>query len=222
MFIGNNDVKCTVHITWLYILLCEIRFTHILFLRMRINKDPHVNVQEIAKRLTSLRGSPCDICCCSSFCSSFRAPIDCWFLTKSESSLSPASVKYLAKCSQLRLFAGNNSWKKHREAAPEWNPLSSGGFVHSFPPAQGITFTWNDFNAQNERIFLIKGSQERIGWTRLQLSWVTGVLFVCVVILTMSLLSMPTFRRLAATEPISFSDSHDLKSFTAKHAETPE
>lgn len=33
---------------------------------------------------------------------------------------------------------------------------------------------------------------------------------------------MPTFRRLAATEPMSFSESQDLKSFTAKHAETPE
>lgn len=33
---------------------------------------------------------------------------------------------------------------------------------------------------------------------------------------------MPTFRRLAATELISFSESQDLKSFTAKHAETPE
>ncbi len=33
---------------------------------------------------------------------------------------------------------------------------------------------------------------------------------------------MPTFRRLAATELMSFSESQDLKSFTAKHAETPE
>lgn len=41
-------------------------------------------------------------------------------------------------------------------------------------------------------------------------------------ILTMSLLSMPTFRRLAETELMSFSESQDLKSFTAKHAETPE
>lgn len=38
----------------------------------------------------------------------------------------------------------------------------------------------------------------------------------------MSLLSMPTFRRLAATELMSFSESQDLKSFTAKDAETPE
>lgn len=38
----------------------------------------------------------------------------------------------------------------------------------------------------------------------------------------MSLLSMPTFRRLPATEFMSFSESQDLKSFTAKHAETPE
>lgn len=62
-------------------------------------------------RLTSLRGSPREICSWSSFCSSFRAPIDCWFLAKSESSLSPASVKYLEKCSQLRLLAGNSSWE---------------------------------------------------------------------------------------------------------------
>lgn len=40
--------------------------------------------------------------------------------------------------------------------------------------------------------------------------------------LTISLLSMPTFRRLVATELMSFSESQDLKSFTAKHAETPE
>lgn len=38
----------------------------------------------------------------------------------------------------------------------------------------------------------------------------------------MSLLSMPTFRRLAATELMSFSESQDLKSFTAKLVETPE
>lgn len=62
-------------------------------------------------RLTSLRGSPREICSWSSFCSSFRAPIDCWFLAKSESSFSPASVKYLEKCSQLRLLAGNSSWE---------------------------------------------------------------------------------------------------------------
>ena len=33
---------------------------------------------------------------------------------------------------------------------------------------------------------------------------------------------MPTFRRLGATELMSFSESQDLKSFTAKLAETPE
>ena len=38
---------------------------------------------------------------------------------------------------------------------------------------------------------------------------------------TISLLSMLTFRRLAATALISFSFIHDLKSFTAKAAETP-
>lgn len=38
----------------------------------------------------------------------------------------------------------------------------------------------------------------------------------------MSRLSMPTLRRLVATEPMSFSESQDLKSFTAKLAETPE
>lgn len=64
--------------------------------------------------LTSLRESPRDIWSSISFCSSLRAPIDCWFLAKSESSFSPASSKYLVKCSLLRLFAGNNSWK-------EWN-----------------------------------------------------------------------------------------------------
>lgn len=39
--------------------------------------------------------------------------------------------------------------------------------------------------------------------------------------LTISLLSMPTFRRLPATELMSRSFSQDLKSFTAKAAETP-
>jgi hypothetical protein len=39
---------------------------------------------------------------------------------------------------------------------------------------------------------------------------------------TISLLSMLTFRRLAATALMSFSFIHDLKSFTAKAAETPE
>lgn len=33
---------------------------------------------------------------------------------------------------------------------------------------------------------------------------------------------MPTFLRLAVTEMMSFSESQDLKSFTAKLAETPE
>lgn len=33
---------------------------------------------------------------------------------------------------------------------------------------------------------------------------------------------MPTFLRLAATEPMSFSESQDLKSLTAKHVDTPE
>lgn len=33
---------------------------------------------------------------------------------------------------------------------------------------------------------------------------------------------MPTFRRLPETEFMSFSESQDLKSFTAKQAETPE
>lgn len=86
--------------------------------------NPQINVKVNVKRLTSLRGSPHDICCCSSFCSSFRAPTDCWFLTKSESSLSPASVKYLATCSQLRLFAGNNSWK----SGPQKQTLSETSF----------------------------------------------------------------------------------------------
>lgn len=59
--------------------------------------------------LTSLRVSPRAICSCSSFCSSLRAPMDCWLRAKSESSFSPASVKYLEKCSQLRLLAGKSS-----------------------------------------------------------------------------------------------------------------
>lgn len=39
--------------------------------------------------------------------------------------------------------------------------------------------------------------------------------------LTISLLSMPTLRRLPATELMSFSLIHDLNSLTAKAAETP-
>lgn len=108
---------------------------------MRIMRDPQINVKENVKKLTSLRGSPHDICCCSSFCSSFRAPIDCWFLTKSESSLSPASVKYLAKCSQLRLFAGNNSWKNaHRSRFRVKQAFFTS--LCSFSQAWGVTITW--------------------------------------------------------------------------------
>ena len=59
---------------------------------------------------TSLWGSPRAICSWSSFCSSLRAPIDSWLRAKSASSLRPASVKYLEKCSALRLLAGNSSW----------------------------------------------------------------------------------------------------------------
>ena len=44
---------------------------------------------------------------------------------------------------------------------------------------------------------------------------------ICIGMLTISLLSMPTFRRLPATEPMSRSFSQDLKSFTAKADETP-
>lgn len=40
--------------------------------------------------------------------------------------------------------------------------------------------------------------------------------------LTISLLSMPTLRRLAATELMSFSLIHDLNSLTAKAADTPD
>lgn len=39
---------------------------------------------------------------------------------------------------------------------------------------------------------------------------------------TISLLSMPTLRRLPATELMSFSLIHDLNSLTAKAADTPD
>lgn len=63
----------------------------------------------VLSSLTSFWGSPRDICSWSSFCSSLRAPMDCWLRAKSDSSFSPASVKYLEKCSQLRLLAGKSS-----------------------------------------------------------------------------------------------------------------
>lgn len=44
---------------------------------------------------------------------------------------------------------------------------------------------------------------------------------IFVFLLTISLLSMPTLRRLPATELMSFSLIHDLNSLTAKAAETP-
>lgn len=80
--------------------------------------------------LTSLKESPRDICSCSSFCSSFRAPMDCWFRAKSDSSFSPASVKYFEKCSQLRLLAGKSSYEKRKSCAklhPDTRPLTSEG-----------------------------------------------------------------------------------------------
>lgn len=73
--------------------------------------QPHIDLA-CRQVLTSLNGSPRDICSWSSFCSSFRAPIVCWFRTYSESSFSPASVKYLEKCSTLCLLAGKSSWKQ--------------------------------------------------------------------------------------------------------------
>lgn len=64
----------------------------------------------LTSSLTSFCGSPRAICSWSSFCSSLRAPMDCWLRAKSDSSFSPASVKYLEKCSQLRLLAGKSSY----------------------------------------------------------------------------------------------------------------
>lgn len=61
------------------------------------------------QRPTSFWGSPRAIISWSSFCSSLRAPMDCWLRAKSDSSFSPASVKYFEKCSQLRLLAGKSS-----------------------------------------------------------------------------------------------------------------
>lgn len=110
------------------------------------------------------------------------------------------------------------------EADSEWNKLSSKGFAHSFSQAQGVTMTWrgkqllhktSELSSSND---LKRAQAER--WTILQRCRVRILHLRCC--LTMSLLSMPTFRRLAATEPMSFSESQDLKSFTAKHAETPE
>lgn len=75
--------------------------------------------------LTSLRVSPRAICSCSSFCSSLRAPMDCWLRAKSESSFSPASVKYLEKCSQLRLLAGKSSCLKQNKWIPDSDQKSS-------------------------------------------------------------------------------------------------
>lgn len=63
--------------------------------------------------LTSLNGSPRDICSWSSFWSSLRAPMVCWFRTYSESSFKPASVKYFVKCSTLCLLAGKSSWNEN-------------------------------------------------------------------------------------------------------------
>lgn len=94
-------------------------------------KDLSIKEAEKLKGLTSLRGSPCDIWSSISFCSSLRAPIDCWFLAKSESSLSPASLKYLEKYSLLRLLAGNSSWKRVKR--PERNWIQPDGIGYQKP-----------------------------------------------------------------------------------------
>lgn len=136
------------------------------------------------EELTSLNGSPRDICSWSSFWSSFRAPMVCWLRTYSESSFKPASVKYLVKCSTLCLLAGNSSWKSNQ--------------------LDGLYTEWEDFR-WNPGSFYHHAIEGRTGGKAQ----------------TISLLSMLTFRRLAATALMSFSFIHDLKSFTANAAETP-
>lgn len=101
--------------------------------------------------------------------------MDCWLRAKSDSSFSPASVKYLEKCSQLRLLAGKSSCRAQ---------------IHS-------------------------SLYRKIKTKQLQKKFLKTYPF------TISLLSMPTLRRLAATELMSFSLIHDLNSLTAKAADTP-
>lgn len=88
--------------------------------------------------LTSLSVSPRAICSCSSFCSSLRAPMDCWLRAKSESSFRPASVKYLEKCSQLRLLAGKSSCVKE---IPGWGVhTQSTSLLHSKLNISGLGY----------------------------------------------------------------------------------
>lgn len=148
----------------------------------KIQPHIHLSCREV---LTSLKGSPRDICSWSSFCSSFRAPIVCWFRTYSESSFSPASVKYLEKCSTLCLLAGKSSWKQSIQQLFQKRNVSS--------TLQVKAIYWAAFRSES----------------------------VAAAMLTISLLSMFTLRRLTATALMSFSFIHDLKSLTAKAAETP-
>lgn len=114
-----------------------------------MHKRDSVNVKgaEQLTWLTSLRGSPRDICSWSSFCSSLRAPMDCWFLAKSESSLSPASVKYFEKCSQLRLLAGNSSWES-RQSNTEAHP------VRPDKPSSAIKKPYSSYLECTDRLFI--------------------------------------------------------------------
>lgn len=181
-------MKCIIHIAALHLNSPKsdtetvlVRKLRLYFLMTRIMKDSQINVKDNVKRLTSLRGSPHDICCCSSFCSSFRAPIDCWFLTKSESSFSPASVKYLAKCSQLRLFAGNNSWKNaHRSRLSEISFHQKALFIHFLKHRVSqllgkikILHKIRESSSSND----LKSTLAEC-WTILQYSWVRN--FICV------------------------------------------
>lgn len=119
----------------------------------------------------------------------------CWFRTYSESSFKPASVKYFVKCSTLCLLAGKSSWNENLILLNGLQIVQEKHFPSSHRLKMGklsVTFSLS-------AVKKVKNEKSQ----------------------TISLLSMLTFRRLAATALISFSFIHDLKSFTAKAAETP-
>ena len=119
----------------------------------------------------------------------------CWFRTYSESSFKPASVKYFVKCSTLCLLAGKSSWNENLI----WlNGLQIIQKTH-FPSSHRLKMGKLPVIFSLSVVKKVKNEKSQ----------------------TISLLSMLTFRRLAATALISFSFIHDLKSFTAKAAETP-
>lgn len=149
--------------------------------------------------------------------------MDCWFRAKSDSSFSPASVKYLEKCSQLRLLAGKSSCGA--EIIFRLKLIQIQILTHQLQNLMIMFFIANKKDtgiAGWKTTFspsVQKGSNSTVVRTA---EYFSSRLQFITVHFTISLLSMPTLRRLPATELMSLSLIHDLNSLTAKAADTPE